>query len=193
MKDPAGNLTSDRLDWAFAGVSESTPLAETEPGRTHSVWRHWVDSRVREAETVVDEGDMRGISGGRTLETGKMVNPATGVETEYEEVWRGEEPVGDAVVVLRTEEEGRRGVVVRVGQYAQGILREGDEVVVQRREWTDGAGWGVTARLGDGGLDFAMGVATGEDGAREEVELGGKVAGGGFVWEVVELSGRRTV
>lgn len=134
------------------------------------------------------------IPGGRTLETGKMVNPATGRETEYEEVWRPAEPLGSmkgVVVVLRTEDEdpGRRGVVVRVGQYVQGILRDGDDVMVQRMEWKAGAGWGVTAKLGPELLDFAMGVATGEDTQSQNMKLGGTVTGSGIVWQVVELSG----
>ncbi|OIW25695.1 hypothetical protein CONLIGDRAFT_708394 [Coniochaeta ligniaria NRRL 30616] len=179
LDHPQGILTKDQLDWAFAGRSESAPRemeAEANDNGerircgTHSVWKHWVDSRTREAEGVVDEGDMVDLPGGRTLETGSMVNPATGRVTGYEEVWGSGAPLGGmegVVVVLRTEdgECGRRGVVVRVAQYVQGILRDGDRVMVQRREWREG------------------------DVREQKVKLGGTVAGGGIVWDVVELDG----
>jgi hypothetical protein len=134
------------------------------------------------------------IPGGRTLETGKMVNPATGRETEYEEVWRSAEPLAsmkDVVVVLRTRDDnpGRRGMVVRVGQYVQGILRDGDDVMVQRREWKAGSGWEVTAKLGPDLLSSAMGMVTSEGTLDQKLRVGGTVYGGGTMWDVVELSG----
>ncbi|KAI1168580.1 hypothetical protein F5B18DRAFT_646367 [Nemania serpens] len=72
------------LDWAFAGTSSSEIR---DGGRRHSTWRHVVDSRTRAPETVVDEGDIFPQEDGRTLETGRMANPATGKLTDYEEVW----------------------------------------------------------------------------------------------------------
>ncbi|KAK8049265.1 hypothetical protein PG994_010995, partial [Apiospora phragmitis] len=78
-----------QLDWAFAGTS-SHDAAASPP---HSVFRHWVDSRHEDAVAVVDEGDMvPSPRPGETLESGRMVNPATGLVQPYEECWLDEEP-----------------------------------------------------------------------------------------------------
>ncbi|KAI1200069.1 hypothetical protein F5X97DRAFT_321822 [Nemania serpens] len=85
LKDAAADDDgSGSLDWAFAGISSSEIR---DGGRRHSTWRHVVDSRTRAPETVVDEGDIFPQADGRTLETGRMVNPDTGKLADYEEVW----------------------------------------------------------------------------------------------------------
>ena len=123
-----------------------------------------------------------------------MVNPATGVETEYEEVWEaprgGNEGLGE-VVVLRTVGGGgegeERGMVVRVGGYVQGVLRTGERVDVGR--WKRrGVGWEVVARMG-GGWDEVVGVVTGREKGVGGLRVGGRVRAGGREWEVLELEG----
>ncbi|KAH7361780.1 hypothetical protein B0T11DRAFT_327927 [Plectosphaerella cucumerina] len=78
-------VSPERLDWAIAGSSLSVPTPDRGPNTTHSQWRHWVDSRTLDVENATDEGFMSPLGGGRTLEEGRMANPETGVETDYEE------------------------------------------------------------------------------------------------------------
>lgn len=109
---------------------------------------------------VEDEGDMYPQSDGDTLETGSMVNPTTGKYEKYEERWfdldveiieNEKKKIG---WVMRTHDEGSesvRGMVVRVGQYVQGILKSGEKVAVER--WVfDGEkkGWKSVATSGEG-------------------------------------------
>jgi hypothetical protein len=81
-------LPLSRLDWAIAGTSESSVINGTRHGR----WHHWIDSRAKSTEGLTDEGDMfdHPSDPALTLERGRMVNPLTGAETDYEEMWRSE-------------------------------------------------------------------------------------------------------
>ncbi|KAK8056576.1 hypothetical protein PG993_001803 [Apiospora rasikravindrae] len=142
-----------QLDWAFAGTS-SHDAAVSPP---HSVFRHWVDSRHRDAEAVVDEGDMvPSAQPGETIESGRMVNPDTGLMQAYEECWLDEEPGAGAASagwVLRYHEEqadgGGRGVMVKIGGRVQGVLRVGGEVAVGRWEVVPGSSsWAAIAEIG---------------------------------------------
>ncbi|KAK4539222.1 hypothetical protein LTR36_000877 [Oleoguttula mirabilis] len=190
-------LPSSRLEWAFAGTS-STELRHPPDGGqavVHSTWKHWVDCRKVDVDGVVDEGDMYPKAGGRTLETGSMVDPATGKLTEYEEMWKDLQPVavgqdseedgrkGCVVLQLQDDEHEARGVVVRVGQYVQGVLRVGKRFSLERWEWKGKEeGWKRLVRIGD--LWVPCGVAT-EEG---RLEVGGEVKHGEFVWKVIEHS-----
>ncbi|KAI0097602.1 hypothetical protein GGR51DRAFT_463617 [Nemania sp. FL0031] len=141
LKDATEPTTS--LDWAFAGTSSS----EIRDGVRHSTWRHVVDSRTRVAETVVDEGDMISQGDGRSLETGRMVNPATGKMTDYEEIWTDAEVEG-VPEVNPDSAASRRGMAVYLGRYYQGVVRIGDRFAAERWLWEDGK-WQHKYRLGD--------------------------------------------
>ncbi|KAF7373464.1 Sodium nucleoside protein [Mycena sanguinolenta] len=84
------------LDWAFAGYRSS-------PTPTSTKFTHHIDSRTlaltQDPLQVVDVGTNTPLPGMRTLEAGEMVNPATGIMTQYEEIWRDEEC--DQAVFLR--------------------------------------------------------------------------------------------
>ncbi|KAL2165011.1 hypothetical protein VTH06DRAFT_307 [Thermothelomyces fergusii] len=92
------NLPPSRLDWAIAGTSSSTaiisPQDSENPGQQklvrHGRWAHWIDSRTAKCDGVVDEGDVfdNPPDPGLEVERGRMVNPATGLEADYEEGWR---------------------------------------------------------------------------------------------------------
>lgn len=187
--DPSGILTPDRLDWAFAGTSTSEVQQQEQargPVVRTSEWTHWVDSRTTDPEP--DRGEVSIAADGRAVEVGRMVNPATGMETEYVEVWVPGEVRGGEVVVLKTE-AGGRGVVVRVGCWVQGVVRDADGVSVGRWERRgDGEGWRVAARMGEG-LDEVLGWVTGEKMGGRRLEVGGKVEAGGRAWDVLELLG----
>ncbi|KAK1826183.1 hypothetical protein QBC39DRAFT_269575 [Podospora conica] len=190
---PDGTLPPSALDWAIAGTSTSTdPDANT--GSSHCVWSHWISSRTADVNGVADEGDNHPQPDGSVLETGRMVNPATGEVAAYEEVWvseevRGVQPEeGPMCVVMEMEGEGggKRGMLVRLGQYCQAVVRAGEEVVVER--WVcEGEGeWNRTVRVGGGGVEVPAEVAT-YLGYLATVEDEIK-AGTGEVWRVVERS-----
>lgn len=145
------------LDWAFAGTSSTlrSPIA----GDTAEImeWQHWIDSRHPKEESkdeVRDVGRCYQQKNGDTQELGSMVNPDTGVETEYEELWgssaiESTEPdtTRKVAVVLQTVERPRdgtdtnvdtvadcKGLVIRVGQHIQGLAIHNGNATVER--WT---------------------------------------------------------
>ncbi|SPO01445.1 uncharacterized protein DNG_04118 [Cephalotrichum gorgonifer] len=179
----------ERLDWAFAGTSSSRPVENS--GNRYAVWKHWVDSLTIEAETVRDEAEVRD-AGEVELEAGRMVNPATGIEADYEEAWGSVEPIatessGDrpVCVVLQTVDDGVgvRGMVVRVGQFCQGILRAGGDVTVERWEWREGE-WTLSARFGEGRLPVHALAGDVANLVVDEVVQDGERA-----WRIVEVVG----
>ncbi len=193
------------MEWGFAGVSESTPVKE---GVNHSVWSHWVDSRYAVGDEIpVDEGDMYDLGNGLCLEHGHAWHPHLGRVAGHEELWRDVEvrsttdDGGKVCVVLRCEGKGDgdggvRGVVVRVGQFVEGIVRVGERVATERWEFRfkdeDGGG----GREGTGGLKKGwMRVARTRDlflpcavtFMPEVLGLGGRVTYGDFEWVVEEV------
>ncbi|KAI6808075.1 hypothetical protein KC367_g6737 [Hortaea werneckii] len=192
------------LDWAFAGTSSSSVGSPDDNGNAvaHCEWRHWIDNRTGNPEDVVDEGKMYPIEGDgqRSLEKGRMVNPDTGRMTEYEEIWRDVDAVGipevvggegveredeqkvSAVLILDEPEQRARGMVIRIGQYCQGVLRVKGEFSLERWEWAGKEkGWERKVRMGS--LFLPCGPAMDILG----MQVGIQVKHGDFRWEVVEL------
>ncbi|KAI4603816.1 hypothetical protein KJ359_003636 [Pestalotiopsis sp. 9143b] len=129
------------VDWAFAGTSSHDETVSP----PHSVFTHWVDSRHADAAAVRDEGDnFPGADEGESLERGHMVNPVSGRDEPYEECWvdgiqvdeRGAR--ADSGFVLRYEDGDDKGLVVRVGDLIQGVLRRDGDVGLFR--WVLGHG-----------------------------------------------------
>ena len=189
----SGVLHTSRIDWAFAGTS-STELRTDPKGKQilHSKWKHWVDSHHTDAESVNDEGDMLPQADGKTLERGSMINPATSQMTDYEECWKDVEPTATssedgekkicAVLQLQDDDYQARGMVVRVGQFCQGILQVGDGLSLERWQWEKDRGWKRQLRVGD--LWLPCGVVL--EGQR--LEMDGEVKHGDFLWKVLEMS-----
>jgi hypothetical protein len=138
-------------------TSTSTTTAQPPPyyqGLTHSTWLHWLDSKYPAGHPSIpsDSGDMFPMPCGRVLEYGKAYNAHLQAEQAYEEMWSDvaiqsvltpEEKDNQGSkysIVLRTStqevpgKETVRGMVIRVGQYCQGMLKKGDEMVVERWE-----------------------------------------------------------
>ncbi|KAF6803926.1 hypothetical protein CSOJ01_10552 [Colletotrichum sojae] len=183
----------DRLEWGIAGTSSSSLVPDGKGGEVrHSRWEHWIDSRTTDPESAADEGDMYPQDGHLTLEKGRMVNPATGRECDYEELWRDVDPEpasasaakGPECVVLNFEDAptGARGAVVWLGRFCQGISRVGEDVTVERWEWREDGGWKRTTRLG-GGAELPCEVLL-KTGA--QLSVGAHVKHGDLVWDVVE-------
>ncbi|KAK8172297.1 hypothetical protein BKA80DRAFT_306869 [Phyllosticta citrichinensis] len=132
---------ASRLEWAFAGFSESGPSPVGIPHVVHKKWVHVIDSRCGfDEEGTADEGDLWDRPGGYSLETGIMRHPATGVDVAYQEMWKevdvkavNREPLRYAVVLSHHNPQLKsRGMIVRVGQYCQGIYMLDREVTVER-------------------------------------------------------------
>lgn len=214
-----------RLEWAFAGTSTSSPIA-LEPagweGKTsHSAWTHWLDSRysVGHPDIPTDQGDMFTIDNALTLEVGFAFHPALGRVSGHEELWRDvpvqstpdltptttstttpPHPAQKTSVTLRLFDASAphiRGLVVRVGQYCQGIVMQGREVTIERWEFvgaTEGTleaqsevqrdeewGWRRTARIGD------LYVPCSATFRPRVLSVGGVVRGRGVEWCVEEV------
>jgi hypothetical protein len=138
----------------------------------------------------------------RALEHGHAPD-AFGVQRSHEEMWRDDaicatNAAGTKVcAVLRCvdEEAGVRGVVVRVGQWVQGLLWGPEGLTCERWEFEfedeDGKGiagekeeteaWKRTARIGEGFLPCAVLMRT------SVLALGGTVQYGSVQWRVEEL------
>ncbi|CAK7214318.1 hypothetical protein SBRCBS47491_002100 [Sporothrix bragantina] len=179
---------SQELDWALAGTSSSTPVAK---GVSDCVWRHWVDSHYEneDADAQVDRGRNTDQPDGTVLETGAMVNPATGKVQDYEEVWRDDDlPASSRCVVLQHEsDKGDRGVAIVLGPYCQGILRTKKEGVTverwQRETVEDMDDWKLVFRLGSGKLPCK--ALTERQSLREGEDL---VVGSNQTWTVMEAA-----
>ena len=202
-----------RLEWAFGGKSSSQKIggppigtdnenenAETDLAPTHSIWSHWVDSKYPVAATEIpfDEGDMYPQADGRTLEHGFAFNDKAGRILSYEEMWSDVETkacypsTSMFSIVLRVQNDAARvrGLVVRVGQFCQGILKQGNDVTVERWEFVEqldesenviGGEWTRKVRVGDLFLPCAATFNP------KELEVGSKVSFTDYHWVVEEL------
>ncbi|KAI8209197.1 hypothetical protein K4K52_000714 [Colletotrichum sp. SAR 10_76] len=189
---------AERLEWGIAGTSSSALIPDGKGGEVrHSRWDHWIDSRTTEPETAGDEGDMYPQEDDLTLEKGRMVNPATGQECDYEELWRDVDPKPASVkaddaakpecVVLKYEDETSkaRGMIVWLGRFCQGISRVGEDVSAERWEWKEEEGWKKTIRIGaEGTMPCEVLLKTGA-----QLSVGAHVKHGEMVWDVLESSG----
>lgn len=155
----------DKIDWAFAGTSAE--LESPTPGNSSTVveWTHWIDSKHTgggDGELPRDVGRLYPPqANGDTLETGRMENPKTGVETDYEELWgsvdvksilkQGGEGAKKVSAVLQTLGSASlgscKGMIVRVGQFVQGILVRDGHLALERWEH-DGEQWKCGIRVG---------------------------------------------
>lgn len=122
---------------------------------------------------------------GTTLEKGRMVNPATGRDTEYDELWTDRlAPASDVVAVLRVDDGKVKGLMVWIGGWCQALVRDAEQgVALERWERHEDEAWTRTVRMGTRGLP-CEGVLMGE----VELEREGVVGCEGDVWEVIELS-----
>jgi hypothetical protein len=194
------SLGIERLDWGFAGQASSTPHPSGS-GPSHSKWEHWVDSKTTLDEPPVsDEGDMFPQPDGRTLEKGRMVNPGSGVEEDYEELWSDqaiEKPPSWtdegrlSCVVFKCEAEGFKGSIVRLGSYCQGVLRVGDGFCAERWKVASGEDvgkdegkWIPLAKAGEGSVG-CEGVLDLDD---RSVTVGRGFMVDGKEWKVTEVN-----
>ncbi|XP_031635159.1 uncharacterized protein LOC116348320 isoform X2 [Contarinia nasturtii] len=177
-------LSLSRLDWAIAGTSSSTTTCDIEGKQvSRSRWVHWIDSRTSTTENVTDEGDMFTQLDGTTIEKGYMMNPDTGINTAYEEVWDDEDvhstDTAQVCVVLKYENFDDRGLVIRLGRYSQGFMKIGEQTSLERWEWIDRAACNV--RIGTDELPCKLAM-------EKTFLLGEEVQVAGRSWIVVEIA-----
>lgn len=144
-------------EWAFAG--EKRYLAD---GKCQ--WTHVVDSRHPEAirdgaqPEIADVGHCQLLPNGDELETGAMLNPASGHVEPYEEVWRDEQVAPGSRVTVLVYSRGLpdkpsvvdntcRGVYIQIGTLAQGVAQTSSGVIACRWQLHDS--WKRIASLGD--------------------------------------------
>ncbi|CZR67912.1 uncharacterized protein PAC_17811 [Phialocephala subalpina] len=142
--DPDDKTAIQRLEWASPIPSKLSWAGEIlKPA--HAIWTHWIDSTT--TSPVKDEGDMYPQSDGTVLEYGIMANPKTGKMTKYEECWEDVEPalVGDEeefvswVLICDDAESGTKGMLIRIGEIIQGLVRTPKGISVVRWEWNANA------------------------------------------------------
>ncbi|KAH7339194.1 hypothetical protein BKA66DRAFT_54486 [Pyrenochaeta sp. MPI-SDFR-AT-0127] len=197
----------ERLEWAFAGSSESHPVTsnhekkegEKWEGVTHSTWTHWLDSRhsVSTPDIPVDEGDMYPIASNLTLEHGHAFHPHLNAHKTHEEMWRDGDirsttPAGTKICIvlrLHADTAGVRGVIIRLGQYCQGIIMKDKHSTVERWEFDvqgnedtkESSKWKRTARIGDLLLPCSVTFRP------EILAVGGSVRYHDYEWAVEEV------
>lgn len=118
-----------------------------------------------------------------------MLNPATGKDTDYEELWESLEPVPVNSPELRCAvlqlDQGNtlRGSVVIAGQFCQGMLRNGDSISLERWQHDQQNGWRRLISMGDDALPCKDIVDA------SELVLGQTISTEGKVWKIIEASG----
>ena len=140
---------------------------------------------VRDEGHFYDYEEDAGGAQGLELEKGEMENSATGMVQKYEELW------ADVPVEILPADEGKRfcvvlktadgkGMVIRVGQFCQGVLRNGQDMVVERWRWDAGgegrkgdAMWKRLVRMGQGQVPCNATFETSEVAKGRVFELGG--------------------
>ncbi|QSZ30100.1 hypothetical protein DSL72_004620 [Monilinia vaccinii-corymbosi] len=205
---PLPNNTSDpqatsRLEWGFAGTAISTPAEFKDGDRkvlirpAHTQWIHEIDNKIRyPGVDDRDEGFMYPVEGtGEVLEKGTMVNPETGEAEDYEELWEDlavemmEGSKNDYFMswVLKTRGTGEEenGMVIRIGEWIQGVMRKGDDFSVVRWIWNVEKEWERVLAIGrDLVLDSKI--------FEKEITVGDSFkVDGGVEWEFVSLHKHR--
>lgn len=200
---PISSLTLDtpsleKLDWGFAGVSKELKPPSPDDESQVMEWIHWVDSRHLQKERgkpSSDVGHCFSLPNGDMLEKGSMKNPATGIVTEYEELWGDVEiettpHAGNRekiVTVLRTvgsssehDSKASNGMVIRVGQFIQGIIVQDRQLALER--WHYGGKWERQIRMGSSSLSLPCALLF----EPSDLAEGEEVANHGVRWQVLE-------
>ncbi|GFZ48288.1 hypothetical protein JCM24511_06036 [Saitozyma sp. JCM 24511] len=163
--------------WAFAGTVKYTaqvsPSSTSAPGSASSAsgsesesglspgwsramvgeWSHPIDSMGN--YDGIDRADIFNLDNGDQVEFGTLENPDTGKVELFKEYWSRPDNADELYpcVYARIEGEGEtKGMVIRVGNLAQGIVQSQGKVRVVRWRKSAGAGegWEEDARSDEG-------------------------------------------
>ena len=197
-----GGNNDEDVEWAFAGFADSSPAKDGRPA--HTVWTHWIDSKSN--TPVSDEGDMYPQPDGDVLERGNMQKPGTGQNCDYEEVWHdleirvleGENHRICTVLKADSPSAHVKGMLMRVGDWCQGILKTSEGLTIERWQWLDveerceeqssdqgstltwEKRWARLARFGSGSLPYPSVLGPRKLANESTVQLDG------IEWRVVE-------
>lgn len=120
---------------------------------------------------------------GTTLEEGVMLNPDTGINTAYEEVWQDDDVLStdtsQVCAVLKYENSDGRGLVIKLGNYCQGFIRIGENICVER--WQSNGQAIRTVRIGTDELPCQLAI-------ERNFTLGEEIISGDRCWTVVEIA-----
>ncbi|KAH8694189.1 hypothetical protein BGW36DRAFT_384528 [Talaromyces proteolyticus] len=181
---------SNDLEWAFAGKVEIRLLdqQDTKPiSRAHARarWTRIIDSQLKYLPDEADEADLTVQPDRSILEAGVFPNPTTGEEEPFEEIWQLVPPLPsiDNCIVLKTDHQDPqiRGLVVRVGQWCQGILYlSKDDKVVERWHLEVTGNLVRDVRFGESTVSLPC------TNSFTHLEVGGSIELDGINWVVVE-------
>lgn len=135
------------FEWVITGVEEALE------GTNKIQFNHEVNLQeimesiqsgklLEECKSAPDIGDFSAIENSEDrMETGAMANPATGKVTEYIEIWRSLDPENHtpekevresgskvSATVLEAKLENHLGKIVKLGNWAQGVLYDKENV-----------------------------------------------------------------
>lgn len=128
-----------------------------------------------------------------------MPNPATGIDTEYEEVWddvpvelpdQGNKKSATCLSFLTEDaEKETKGCIMKLGYWCQGVLRVGKDISVERWKFIDDEdkSWVLVARVGKNSIGCE--IAFGND---ESIEAGKTIEVEGRRWVVKEVDWSKT-
>jgi hypothetical protein len=170
------------------------------PLAAHCTWKHEIDSR---GQGITDEGDMFLLKNDDAMEIGVMVNPSTGKEEVYKEYWTGppteseaDEPLKLSCVVAEKSSDAlddTRGLIVRVGNYCQGLLEIGQagsrDICVERFiKIADSGKWNRDRRSGTSNAAHGTSsLSVPCTWVCEERKLGDVIRVSEATWTIVEL------
>lgn len=156
-------------------VGEKEPLSDSRIRFTHAVDLREIMTALKtnrpllECRSGPDIGEFSPVEGSANrCETGTMVHPATGVPTEYVEIWRLLDPIrttfetevaeGDAwdatvcTATYRYSEGKRQGRVIVLGNWVQGVIYDSLEkkhpLSVMRAHRDDSGEWRFLIKYG---------------------------------------------
>lgn len=169
---------------SFTHMPQGTETCPAYESTIHVQWEHSIDSS-RTFDT--DGADMYLLSNGDTMEIGFMM--LRGEWKMFKEYWinGASEPTPPYVameLVPTKGEEGEKGMVIKIGNYCQGILQNSSELWVERWHTESNNEWKLDSRSTssqDTVLPCQWLIA-------EVRKLGESLELGGRLWKVVETS-----
>lgn len=181
---------SDDLEWAFAGkvevrLPDQQDTKAIAQAHARARWNRIIDSQLSYLPDETDEADLTLQPDGSILEAGGFPNPTTGEEEPFQEIWYliPQLPLTGNCVVLKADHQDIhvRGLIVRVGQWCQGILyRSKDDKVVERWHLEAPGNWIRDLRIGESTVSLPC------TNTFAHLEIGGTIELDGITWVVVE-------
>lgn len=149
-----------------------------------------VERTVAGADAIIEGGDARGVEDGIFSAKGMNGDEGEGANGSVSGGGGGAGSKASIVLTLADEAAGTKGMVVRVGQWCQGLIKVRGEVALERWKWSPGeedgetaktGGWQRVARIGRLFLPCALAFEP------ARVVEGSQVEYGDYKWEVKEV------